>query len=46
MAGEINDPHFEEMVGITVINGVISVGILRKVKFEQIFESSEEITQE
>lgn len=46
MAGEINDPHFEEMVGITVINGVISVGILGKVKFEQIFDSSEEITQE
>lgn len=46
MAGNINGPHFEEMTGIRIINGVISVGILGKVKFEQIFESSEEITQE
>lgn len=37
MAGEINDPHFEEMVGITVINGVISVGILWKISEIYIF---------
>lgn len=46
MEGELNDPHFDEMVGISVINGIISVGVLGKVKFEQIFESSKEITQE
>lgn len=45
MVREINGPHFEEMGGIRVINGVISVGILGKMKFEQIFESSEKITQ-
>lgn len=36
----VNNPHFEEMVWITVINGEVSVGTLGKVKFEQILESS------